>query len=220
MVSPFLYLITFGLGLGRDVRFGGGSYLEFVVSGIVAMNSMMVAFNSVASPVCMARILYMTFDEYQTAPINNWAYIIGQSLAASVRALASCALIIVIAWLFGCRLQISAAFILVLLTNCLIFSLLGLTAAMLVNGHEALNTFTTYIIMPMSFLCGTFFRLDSLPVVLKTIVELLPLTPVSASLRSLAAGGGVTGFNLCLMAFYLACFALAARKSMDYVRRQ
>jgi ABC-type multidrug transport system permease subunit len=220
MVSPLLYLLTFGLGLGRSIKIeGGGNYLDFVISGIVAMNSMMVCFNAVASPVCMSRVLYMTFDEYQTAPISNAAYVFGQAIAASIRGVLSSFIIIAIATAFGCRLNIDGRFIVILLTNCLIFSFIGMIAAMLVNGHEDLNTFTTYIITPMSFLCGTFFRLENFPAFLKSVIEFLPLTPASTSLRSLAGGGGVTEFNISLLAFYLLLSAFLSYKSVGYVRK-
>jgi ABC-type polysaccharide/polyol phosphate export permease len=220
LVSPLLYLVTFGLGLGRSVRLdGGGSYLEFVVSGIVAMNSMMVCFNAVASPVSMSRLLYMTFDEYQTAPISNLSYICGQAAASAVRGLLSSAIIVAIAYAFGCRLYVTPCFILILLVNCLIFSFLGMVAAMLVTGHEELTTVTTYVVMPMSFLCGTFFRLDNFPAGLKTVVEFLPLTPASTSLRALSGGGSVLPFNALLLAAYLLLSAFFADRAIAHVRR-
>ncbi len=201
MISPLLYLATFGFGLGRSVQLaGGGSYLDFVVSGIIAMNSMLVCFNAVASPVCMSRILYMTFDEYQTAPISNTSYVLGQALAAAVRGLISSAIIIAIAWLFGCRLHVDGWYLLVLTANCLTFSFVGVIAAMLVDGHENLNTFTTYVITPMSFLCGTFFRLDNFPPLLAKAVYFLPLTPASSSLRAIGAGGEAAAADLLLLA--------------------
>lgn len=220
MVSPLLYLVTFGLGLGKSIQMAGtGSYLDFVVSGIVALNSMMVSFNAVASPVCMSRILYMTFDEYQTAPISNISYVCGQAIAASIRALISSFMIVIIAWLFGATLHITPLFLLVLIANALIFAFLGITAAMFVNSHENLNTLTTYLIMPMSFLCGTFFRVENFPPVLKNVIEFLPLTPASSLLRAIGSGSEPVLSNLLLMAIYLVATASVAVWSIGYVKR-
>lgn len=46
MVAPVLYMVAFGWGLARSVNTGGGSYLDFIVPGILALNSMNIAFNS------------------------------------------------------------------------------------------------------------------------------------------------------------------------------
>jgi len=43
----------------------------------------------------------------------------------------------------------------------------------------------------MSFLAGTFFRVDALPWLVKYIIWLLPLTPTSHALRGLALGQGL-----------------------------
>lgn len=220
MVSPLLYLVTFGLGLGKSIQIAGVSnYLDFVVSGIIALNSMMISFNSVSSPVCMSRILYMTFDEYQTSPISNTAYIWGLAISGAIRALISSAIIVIIAWLFGASMHINALFLLVLVMNALIFAFLGITAAMLVNSHENLNGITTYLIMPMSFLCGTFFRVENFPPVLKSVIQFLPLTPASSSLRAIASGGQVVLFNIMLLVVYLALSAILANKSINYVKK-
>lgn len=219
MVSPFLYLLTFGLGLGKSVQIAGsGNYLDFIISGIIAMNSMMVCFNTVSSPICMSRILYMTFDEYQTAPISNLSYILGHAVASSIRGVISSFIIVVIAYLFGCVININAYFIFILLVNCFIFSFIGIIAAMFANSHESLNTFTTYVITPMSFLCGVFFRLDNYPGIIAKVIAFLPLTPASSSLRAIGSGGQASFLDITLMLVYLFLTAFLAKKSVDYVR--
>lgn len=220
MVSPFLYLLTFGLGLGRNVQIdGSGNYLDFIIGGIIAMTSMMVCFNATASSICMSRILYMTFDEYQTAPISHASYVFGNAIAAAIRGIISAIIIVVIGYLFGCRLTVNISFILILLSNCFIFSFIGIIAAMFVSSHEDLGTFTNYVIMPMSFLCGTFFRLANYPEPFATIIAFLPLTPASVSLRSIGSGSYASTFDIVLLCIYLFLTAFLAIKSVDYVRK-
>ena len=47
MVAPMLYLVAFGWGLGRSIEVNSGSYLDFLVPGIMALNSMNISFNSI-----------------------------------------------------------------------------------------------------------------------------------------------------------------------------
>ena len=44
MVAPMLYLTAFGWGLGRSIQVTGGSYIDFLVPGILALNSMNISF--------------------------------------------------------------------------------------------------------------------------------------------------------------------------------
>ena len=55
MVSPLLYLIAFGLGLGRRFDIEGVNYLTFLVPGIVAMSSMTNSYTWVASSISVGR---------------------------------------------------------------------------------------------------------------------------------------------------------------------
>ena len=78
MVTPILYLVAFGWGLGRNVQMdGGSSYLDFIVPGILALNSMNISFNSVGSPLNMSRLYHKTLEEYLVAPISPVAFVLG-----------------------------------------------------------------------------------------------------------------------------------------------
>ena len=44
MVAPMLYLVAFGWGLGRSIQVSSGnSYIDFLVPGILALNSMNIS---------------------------------------------------------------------------------------------------------------------------------------------------------------------------------
>ena len=55
-----------------------------------------------------------------------------------------------------------------------------------VKSLEAVGLYNNFLIVPMSFLGATFFDPATLPVVLKGIVYLLPLTYTSIGLRAAA----------------------------------
>ena len=62
MVSPLMFLVAFGWGLGRSIDVGAGSYLDFLVPGLLAMNSMNISFNSIIS-VHAERIYHRSLEE-------------------------------------------------------------------------------------------------------------------------------------------------------------
>ena len=93
--------------------------------------------------------------------------------------------------IFGASLKFFAEplnFLIVVALNSIIFASVCFCAALKVQTYEELAQVNTYLLMPMSFLCGTFFSTAELPPVVRFLIELLPLTHTSLLLRE--------GFNL------------------------
>lgn len=211
MVAPMLYLIAFGWGLGRSIDVGGGSYLDFLVPGILALNSMNISFNSI-TPVHAERIYHKSLEEYIIAPICPQAFLIGKVLAAVLRGMISSGIIIVLAFIFGAHVIITPLFLLVLVLNCVIFAEIGFWAAMVIRTYEEMGQVNTYVLLPMSFLCGTFFSTGALPDGLRWLIECLPLTHTSSLLRSIASGGDAAMLSVLVLLLYVGiCFFLGNR---------
>ena len=201
MVSPLMFLIAFGWGLGRTIDVGTGSYLDFLVPGLLAMNSMNISFNSIIS-VHAERVYHRSLEEYLIAPIRPDAFVIGKVAGAVVRGLISSAIIVVLSYLFGAHFTITPLFLLVLTLNCMIFAEIGFLAAMYISTYEEMSQVNLYVLLPMSFLCGTFFATAALPDVVRWIVEVLPLTHTSHLLRSLGGAGDFSVLSLAIVIGY------------------
>ena len=201
MVSPLMFLIAFGWGLGRSIDVGTGSYLDFLVPGLLAMNSMNISFNSIIS-VHAERVYHKSLEEYLIAPIRPDAFVIGKVAGAVVRGLISSAIIVVLSYLFGAHFTITPLLRLVLTLNCMIFAEIGFLAAMYISTYEEMSQVNLYVLLPMSFLCGTFFATAALPDVVRWIVEVLPLTHTSHLLRSLGGAGDFSVLSLAVVIGY------------------
>jgi len=211
MVAPMLYLVAFGWGLGRSINVGSGSYLDFLVPGILALNSMNISFNSI-TPVHAERIYHKSLEEYILAPIKPAAYVLGKVLAAVLRSLLSSVIILLLAFGFGANLHLSLWLLMVLILNAIIFAEVGFIAAMKISTYEEMSQVNTYILLPMSFLCGTFFTTQALPTALRCFIEMLPLTHTSTLLRSLAAGEGLAGLSLLILLLYATAGFVISRR--------
>ncbi len=211
MVAPMLYLVAFGWGLGRSIQVTGGSYIDFLVPGILALNSMNISFNSI-TPVHAERIYHKSLEEYLIAPICPYSFVIGKVLAAVLRGLISSAIILVLAFLFGAHFQLTPLFLIVLILNCIVFAEIGFFAAMKINSYEEMGQVNTYILLPMSFLCGTFFSTHALPDIVRWLIELLPLTHTSYLLRGIGSGIEISLASVLVLVLYtVAGFVLGSR---------
>ncbi|WP_353656303.1 ABC transporter permease [Geitlerinema sp. P-1104] len=203
LISPLIYIVAFGLGLGSSVRPGTAisddysSYLQFILPGMVALSSMAISFGGTTFSICGERLYSKTFEEVLLLPIHPLSLHLGKMIAGVVRGLMTSASVMVVAVLFlGFTEQgISAVwsffnplFLLVLILNCAVFAGLGVIVGLNVKSLESVGLLNNFLIVPMSFLGATFFDPATLPTALKAIVFCLPLTYTSIGLRSAAYG--------------------------------
>jgi ABC-2 type transport system permease protein len=217
-VSPLLYLIAFGFGLGNDISVGGRSYIEFLIPGLVAMSSMVYAF-SITTEINVARFYWKIFEEFQTAPVSNLAYVAGEVLAGMTRALMSVIFIVVIGLLSRVDLNYGAPFWLAVLLNAFLFSSLAVALAMIVKSHADQGLLSSFLITPMAFLGGTFFPVDKMPAIVQKFLYFIPLTHASKLLRVAAYGehaDGVSYLILVVLGLLSFVFAVAVvRRARD-----
>ena len=184
MFMPLLYLLAFGLGLGNRVSIGGGSYLDYILPGLIAMSSMINSYTWVANGLTMGRLYFRTFQVYLQAPVSAAAIVFGQVMSGIVRGLVSSAVLIVLGFLLGSRLTFNLVFVAALLINCFLFAAFGVIVGMRSRSHEDTANFTNFFIMPMAFFCGTFFPIEQMPRVLRMIIHAMPLTYTNHLLRT------------------------------------
>jgi len=208
IVSPILYLIAFGFGLGRGISFGGYSYLDFVIPGIIALTAMTGSYNGAGMKLHVDRLFYKCFDEYLLSPISPFSLAVGKTLIGVVRGLIASVALLLVGIAIAPTLIVSLLFILVLITSCFVFSFLGVLVGLWAKSHQDMGTFSTLVILPMTFLSGTFFSLSQLPDALRAALYVLPLTHSSESLRATALGQPFPWLSfLALLGFGLVFFA-------------
>ena len=96
------------------------------------------------------------------------------------------------------------------------FLALGYVVASFASTEDSANGMTSVIQFPMMFLSGTFFPIDQMPDVLRTISRIIPLTYLSDALRQVMVDGAAFApLWLCavvLVGWLVACFGVAAVK--------
>ncbi|MBD0334990.1 MAG: ABC transporter permease [Cyanobacteria bacterium Co-bin13] len=193
LVSPLIYILAFGLGLGSAIDqvstpSAGDTYLEFILPGMVALSSMVISFGGTTFSICGDRLFTKNFEEMLLYPINPLALHLGKMLAGVVRGMMTAASVILVAVLFTGKVWsfLNPLFLLLLVLNCAVFAGLGVIVGLNVKSLESVGLFNNFLIVPMSFLGGTFFDPATLPTALKVIVYLLPLTYTTVGLRAAA----------------------------------
>ena len=193
LISPLIYIFAFGLGLGSTIDSSiqptaGDSYLEFILPGMVALSSMTISFGGTTFSICGDRLFNKNFEELLLFPVHPLALHLGKMFAGIIRGMMTAASVILVAILFTGKIGsfLNPLFILLLVLNCAVFAGLGVIIGLRVKSLESVGLYNNFLIVPMSFLGGTFFDPTSLPGLLKAVVYLLPLTYTSTGLRAAA----------------------------------
>ncbi|MGD0229353.1 MAG: ABC transporter permease [Syntrophorhabdales bacterium] len=184
MVVPIIYLVAFGFGLGRSVRTGSGTYLDFLIPGLVAMSSMNNSYTWVASSLNLNRLYFKTFQVLVQAPISPFSIMIGEVLAGMTKGLFASVLIMLVGFVASTHFRVTPLFVMTLLLNCFLFACLGIVTGMVAKSHEDTSTYSNFFILPMAFFSGTFFPVDRAPMVIKWIIYIMPLTHTNILIRA------------------------------------
>ncbi|QUI21784.1 ABC transporter permease [Vallitalea pronyensis] len=186
IISPLLYMIAFGLGIGGGYSLSGVTYMKFLIPGIVALTTMNASYKAISVKLITNRVYDQTFEQYLIAPISIFSFCIGKAIAGALRGMYAGMLVLSIAAVFGISLNVTGSFLLLMFLNGLTFASLGMLGALVAKSHADMNRFGSYVILPMTFLCGTFFSTDYLPDFMRKVIHLLPLTHMSTMLRAIA----------------------------------
>jgi Nod factor-specific ABC transporter NodJ protein len=210
LVSPMLYMIALGWGLGSTSTVTDRPYIDFLVPGIIALSTMNNSFSAVGQPLNVQRLFERSFDQIIISPTPMPAYIFGQMLGGALRGMYSGMLILLLSIPFGASIQLSLPFFLVMLLNGMTFAALGILSAIVASSHGDIARFSTFFILPMTFLCNTFFPLERVPDFIQVLISILPLTHASSSLRAMAYGSAPNPLSLAILAIYATVFMIVA----------
>lgn len=217
LVSPILYMIALGWGLGSATQVTNRPYIDFLVPGLIAMCTMTNSFSAVATSLNVQRIFEHSFEQLLISPTSLTQYVIGQAIGGALRGMYSGMLVLFIALPFGIGIQVTPVFFLVMFLNGVAFGALGVLAAILANTHADVGRFSTFVITPMTFLCNTLFPLEKIPGVVQILIQILPLTHASGQLREIAYGEKPEVLGIGILVLYAVLFL---GLSVWYIKRR
>ena len=204
MISPLMYLIIFGMGIQTTSH--GEPYLRFLIPGVVAMATMTGSFSAIAQSMSVQRLYEKALDQIMVSPTPLWQFILGQVIGGSLRGMYAGGVILLLTWPIRTGLVFNGLSLFIMFLNGTVFATIALVLSFLAKSYTDAPRYTSYIIMPMSFLCNTFFSTDQMPQGFRQVIALLPLSQASAMIRSVAGGNPPGAFGFAVLAAYLVVF--------------
>jgi ABC-2 type transport system permease protein len=170
IVTSILFLLVISLALGEDrPSVLGVSFIEFLAPGLIAMQLIQQAFSHSSSSLLMGKIMGHIVDLIG-APLSASEVTLAIIFASVTRALVISVISIV---LFSLMIEIEIKNYLIFFTYLFLSSFImgatGFIAGLWADKFDHMATATNFIIVPLSFLSGTFYTVERLPNFLKEL---------------------------------------------------
>jgi ABC-2 type transport system permease protein len=176
VVNPLIWLVAFGGGLGASISFGGADYQSFIFPGVVMMTALFSSIFFGMYIVWDKKIDF--FKEVLVAPLSRTTLFAGKMLGGCTDALIQSAILIALGPIFGVSYTLfglGVIVVFVVLTAAGATSL-GLAIGAQMSSFEGFGLIQSFVVMPLFFLSGALYPIDGLPLWLKGITYLNPLT--------------------------------------------
>ncbi len=175
LISSLLFLMVLSLAIGNERGYVlGVPFITFLAPGLIAMQVIQQSFSHSSSSFMISKIQGNIVDLLY-APLSATEVTISISLAAVTRSF-MIAGVSVITFYFLVDLQIKHFLTLILFTflSSFILGNIGIIAGLWAEKFDHMATVTNFVIIPLSFLSGTFYTTDRLPNFLQIISEANP----------------------------------------------
>jgi len=214
VITTALYFVVFGSAIGsRMTEIDGIPYGAFIVPGLIMLSLFTQSIFNASFGIYFPKFTG-TIYELLSAPVSPFEIVIAYVGAAATKS-AILGLIILATAAFFVPLKIlhpveMLAFLILISTT---FSLFGFIIGIWANGFEQLQMIPMLVVTPLTFLGGSFYSIDMLPPMWRTITLFNPVVYLISGFRWTFYGSGDVGIGVSLAAtlfFLFVCLAVVA----------
>src|SRR6478736_4921918 len=184
VISTALYFVVFVAAIGsRITEIEGVPYGSFIVPGLIMLTVLTQSTSNASFGIYFPKFTGTIF-ELLSAPMSAAEPVIGYVGAAATKSLLLGLIILATAALFvPLRIDHPLWMLAFLVLTAVSFSLLGFIIGIWANGFEQLQFVPLLVIMPLTFLGGTFYSINVLPPVWQTIALFNPVVYLVSGFR-------------------------------------
>ncbi len=195
--QPILFLVALGFGLGPVFqKAGGGNYIEFLTPGVIAQGILFTAIFSGIELIWNRQFGFL--KETLVAPVPRLAIMIGRTLGGATIATMQGVIVLILSLLIGFRpqqLMMLPTAILCMFLIAVLFTALGTAIASKLEDFQGFQLIMNFLVMPLFFLSGALFPLNSAPGFLQAIARTNPLSYGVDGLRLTLVGTTTYGWT-------------------------
>ncbi len=175
LISSLLFLLVLSLAIGADRGdVLGVPFITFLAPGLISMQVIQQSFSHSSSSFMIGKIQGNIVDLLY-APLSASEVTISVALAAVTRSV-MIAIVSIIVFKFIIEIEITNYLLLITFTllSSFILGNIGIIAGLWAEKFDHMATVTNFVIIPLSFLSGTFYSIERLPEILQMISKVNP----------------------------------------------
>ncbi|UNO39132.1 ABC transporter permease [Streptomyces sp. MST-110588] len=226
-IQPVIWLFLFGSLFRKVVElpgFGGGSYLDYLVPGVVVMSALSGAMW--AGMGTLEEIERGTLNRFLTTPVSRGALMNANVVQQGISTAVQSVIIVLLGGLGGADYPGGIAGLAVLtVASVLLGTVVGAFSnaiGMLVRQRESIIALNTFLLLPLTFLSSAFMAPALMPSWMRHIADFNPVNWALVAGRSAMAEEPAWGDVLTrgggLLALALAAVLLSTRTFRSYQR--
>ena len=184
VISTSLYFVVFGAAIGsRIAQIEGVTYGVFIVPGLIMMMLLTQSVTNASFGIYFPRFVG-TIYEILSAPVSAFEIALGYVGAAATKSIILGLLVLVTAGLFvPLRIAHPVWMLVFLVLTAVTFSLFGFIIGVWADSFEKLQVIPLLVITPLTFLGGSFYSIDILPPVWRTVTLFNPIVYLVSGFR-------------------------------------
>lgn len=184
VLSTSLYFVIFGAAIGsRITEIDGVTYGAFIVPGLIMLSIMTESISNSSFAIYFPRFTGTIF-EVLSAPVSYVEVMLGYVGAAATKSVIIGTIIFVTANFFV-PIEVAHPFVMItfLILTSVAFCLFGFILGIWADGWEKLTIVPILVIMPLTFLGGTFYSISMLPPLWQKISLVNPVVYLISGFR-------------------------------------
>ena len=184
VLSTSLYFVVFGSAIGsRMTQIGGVPYGAFIVPGLIMLSILTESVGNGSFGIYMPKWAG-TIYELLSAPVSTAEILLGYvGAAASKSVMVGLIILLTSTFFVPLRIEHPLGMITFLLLTSITFSLFGFILGVWSDSWEQLQVVPLLVVTPLTFLGGSFYSIDMLPPVWRTITLFNPVVYLISGFR-------------------------------------
>jgi ABC-2 type transport system permease protein len=201
LAQPVIWLFLFGNLFRRIIElpgFGTGSYLDYLVPGVVVMNA--VSSNMWSGMAAIEEIERGTLNRFLTAPVSRAAIMNAGVIVQAITTAIQSVLIVLLGWAAGAHYPGGPAGPVALVVASMLlgtaFSALSNVMGMTLRQRESIIGLSIFLLLPLTFLSTAFMARDLMPGWMQAIASANPVNWALEAARGAVASNADWGATL------------------------
>jgi ABC-2 type transport system permease protein len=189
-IQPIMFTLLFLYVFGSAIHVTGIRYQDYLLPGLLGQS---VAFGVIGSATATATDFSSgVVDRFRSLPVTRMSVISAQVIGQIIEQILGIVIVAAVGVGLGWRPHLgggrSIELIALILLGLFAFTWFGVLMGMLIRSADAAQGIGFAVMLPLSFLAGTFVPISGMKLVPRTIAEWDPLSAVVAAVRQVSQG--------------------------------